>query len=148
MQDWAWSLSLIVLTTAIHTTGVVMMALAAFGLRRRLETRSLGLRNAILIVIGVIGAVGLLLAVLHGVECTIWAAAYLWLGALDSPTHAMLYSIDAMTTRGPSGLMLQPHWQMMGALEAADGMLLFGISTAYIFASMQAWWPMLLTIRR
>jgi hypothetical protein len=92
MQDWAWSLSLIVLTTAIHTTGVVMMALAAFGLRRRLETRSLGLRNAILIVIGVIGAVGLLLAVLHGVECTIWAAAYLWLGALDSPTHAMLYS--------------------------------------------------------
>jgi hypothetical protein len=60
----------------------------------------------------------------------------------------MLYSIDAMTTRGASGLMLQPHWQMMGALEAADGMLLFGISTAYIFASMQAWRPMLLTIRR
>ena len=33
--------------------------------------------------------------------------------------------------------MLQPHWQMMGALEAADGMLLFGISTAFIFTVMQ-----------
>ena len=32
---------------------------------------------------------------------------------------------------------------MMGALEAADGMLLFGISTAYIFAVIQAYWPML-----
>ena len=32
---------------------------------------------------------------------------------------------------------------MMGALEAADGMLLFGISTAYIFAAMQMYWPML-----
>ena len=32
---------------------------------------------------------------------------------------------------------------MMGALEAADGMLLFGISTAYIFAVMQMYWPML-----
>jgi hypothetical protein len=32
---------------------------------------------------------------------------------------------------------------MMGALEAADGMLLFGISTAYIFALMQMYWPML-----
>jgi hypothetical protein len=32
---------------------------------------------------------------------------------------------------------------MMGALEAVDGMLLFGISTAYIFAVMQLYWPML-----
>ena len=50
---------------------------------------------------------------------------------------------NSMTTRGASGLMLQQHWRMMGALEAADGMLLFGISTAYIFAVMQVYWPML-----
>ena len=31
----------------------------------------------------------------------------------------------------------------MGALEAANGMLLFGISTAYIFAVMLQWWPVL-----
>ena len=48
-----------------------------------------------------------------------------------------------MTTRGASGLTLEPHWQIMGALEAANGMLLFGISTAYIFAVMQQWWPVL-----
>jgi hypothetical protein len=43
-----------------------------------------------------------------------------------------------MATRGASGLVLQPHWQVMGALEAADGMLLFGISTAFIFTVMQS----------
>ena len=48
-----------------------------------------------------------------------------------------------MTTRGASGVMLPPRWQVMGALAAADGMILFGISTAYIFAMMQAWWSML-----
>jgi hypothetical protein len=32
---------------------------------------------------------------------------------------------------------------MMGALEAVDGMLLFGVSTAYIFAVMQGYWSML-----
>ena len=148
VQDWALGLSLIVLTTAVHTTGVVMVALADLRLRRKLETQSLGLRHAILIVIGVVGAVGLLLAVLHGIECAIWAVAYLWLGAVDTPMHATLYSINSMTTRGASGLTLQPHWQMMGALEAADGMLLFGISTAYIFAVMHAWWPMLSPPRR
>jgi ABC-type polysaccharide/polyol phosphate export permease len=42
-----------------------------------------------------------------------------------------------MATRGASGVTLQPHWQMLGALEAADGMLLFGISTAFIFTVMQ-----------
>jgi hypothetical protein len=31
----------------------------------------------------------------------------------------------------------------MGALEAADGMLLFGVSTAYVFAVMQTYWSML-----
>ena len=141
--NWTWGLSLIALTIAIHAAGVVVMALVGFGIRARLETRKLGLRHVIPIMIGIVGAVGVLLAVLHGIEAAIWAAAYVWLGALDSPKDAILYSVDSMTTRGASGLMLQQHWRMMGALEAAGGMLLFGISTAYIFAVMQAYWPML-----
>ena len=141
--NWAWGLSLIALTIAIHAMGVVVMAIVGLGIRVRLETRNLGLPRVILIVSGAVGAVGLLLAVLHGIEAAIWAVAYLWLGALDSPRDAILYSLDSMTTRGTSGLMLEPHWQMMGALEAADGMLLFGISTAYIFAVMQVYWPVL-----
>jgi hypothetical protein len=141
--NWTWGLSLIAVTIAIHAMGVVMMALVGFRIRGRLETRNLRLRHMIPIVSGAVGAVGLLLAVLHGIEAAIWAAAYVWLGALDSPHQAILYSVDSMTTRGASGLMLEQHWRMMGALEAADGMLLFGISTAYIFAVMQLYWPML-----
>ena len=141
--NWAWGLSLIALTIAIHTMGVVMMAVAGLRIRLWLEIRNLGFRYVIRIVIAGVGAVGLLLAVLHGMEATIWAAAYVWLGALDSLKDAILYSLDSMTTRGASGLMLEPHWQMMGALEAANGMLLFGISTAYIFAEMQVYWSML-----
>jgi hypothetical protein len=57
--------------------------------------------------------------------------------------NALLFSIDSMSTRGASGLTLQPPWQMMGALEAVDGMLLFGVSAAYIFAVMQVYWSML-----
>ena len=143
--NWTWGLSLIALTISIHAMGVVMMALVGFKIRAQLETRKLGLRHVILIVIGIVGVVGLLLAVLHGMEAAIWAAAYIWLGALDSPKDAILYSVDSMTTRGASGLLLQQHWRMMGALEAAAGMLLFGISTAYIFSLMQAYWPMLLS---
>jgi hypothetical protein len=141
--NWAWGLSVIALKVAIHATGVAMIALVGFGIRARLETWKLGLRGVIPIVIGIVGAVGLLLAGLHGIEAAIWAAVYVWLGALDSPQDAILYSLDSITTRGASGLMLQQHWLMMGALESAAGMLLFGISTAFIFAVIQIFWPML-----
>ena len=140
---WLWGLSLIVLTMVIHATAVVMLAFVGVGIRVRLETRGLKVWSLIAILICVIGVVGLLLAVLHGIECGIWAAAYLSLGALDSPMDALLFSLDSMSTLGASGLTPQRPWQMMGALEAVDGMLLFGVSTAYLFSVMQVYWSLL-----
>jgi hypothetical protein len=78
------------------------MVLVMVRIRVPSENRSLGLQYVIPVVLGVVGAVGLLLAVLHGIEATIWAAAYL--GALGSPIDAMLYSVDSTTTRGAPGL--------------------------------------------
>jgi len=141
--SWGWGLSLIALTIAIHSAAVVMMAFMAIRIRTRLENRRHALWKLIAALICMIVLIGLLLAVLHAIECTIWAAAYWWLGALDSFLEALLYSVDSMSTRGASGLTLQPHWKMLGALEAVDGMLLFGVSAAYIFAVMQAYWAML-----
>ena len=141
--NWVWGSSLIALTIAIHAIGVVIMSFLGFGIKVRLETRKFDSWRVIPPIIGIIAAVGLLLVLLHGIEAAIWAAAYVWLGALDSPNDAILYSVDSMTTRGASGLTLQQDWRMMGALESANGLLLFGISTAYIFAVMQIYWPML-----
>lgn len=60
-ENWAWGLSLIAITVAIHATGVVLIALVGFGVRADLEGRRLGLQHLIPITIGIIGAVGLLL---------------------------------------------------------------------------------------
>jgi hypothetical protein len=38
---------------------------------------------------------------------------------------------------------LPPRWQMISALEAVNGALLFGISTAFLFAVIQVHWLML-----
>jgi len=139
--SWIWGLSLIVLTVAMHALGVVAMALTMVGIRVRVERQPLGLLAVIPIVTGVIAAVGLLLATMHVVEAGIWATAYLWLGAIRSPMDAIFYSVDSLTTRGASGVVLERSWRMMGALESVDGMLLCGISTAYIFAVIQVYWP-------
>jgi hypothetical protein len=102
MENWNWGLSLIVLTIATHVTGV--MALAGVSIRARIKSGNhLTLRHMAAIQIGVIGAAGLLLAALHGLEAALWAAAYWWLGALSSPAEALLYAVDSMSTRGASG---------------------------------------------
>ena len=148
MDNWLWGLSLIALTMAVHLTGVTLLVSVLHGFRVRLESRSLGFPRVIGIMVAAFTAMGLLLAVLLGIEAAFWAAAYLWLGAVDSPGTAILYSVNSMATRGGSGLMLQAHWQMMGALEAADGMLLFGISTAFIFTVMQFYFQHLVLLER
>ena len=141
LVSWTLGLSLIVLTIAIHTTGVVMMA---FGLETRIRVRvdkhKDDPRRAIPIVIGHIGAVALILAALHGLESLLWASAYWWLGALGSFTDASVYSLATMTTFEVPGLVLPSRWRMISALEAVNGVLLFGISTAFIFAVIQAYW--------
>src|SRR5215469_275571 len=141
--SWRWGLSLIALTMAFHAAFVVIMGIVAIKVRLRLETHGFDLWNLIPIMICIVGMMGLLLAVVLVIECGIWAVAYLWLGALDSPLDALLFSIDSMSTRGASGLTLQRHWQLMGALESVNGMLLFGLSTAWLFTVAQGYWLMI-----
>jgi hypothetical protein len=145
ISSWAWGLPLIALTLMIHVAAIVLLALVLIRVGRYLENRKGSRFSTTLLTITTIGLVGWTLAVLHGLEAAIWAVAYVLLGALGSSAEAMLYSMDSFTTRGESGLELQSHWRLMGALEAADGVLLFGISTAFIFAVIGNSWG---TLRR
>jgi hypothetical protein len=138
--SWTWSLALVAVTIAIHAAGVVAIASAIERVRIRFRSRGLMYLDSAPVSVVLIVAVALSLGVLHALESVIWAIVYVHLGALPSPADAALYSVDSMTTRGASGLQLDPQWRMMGATEAGDGMLLFGISTAFLFYVMQRVW--------
>ena len=143
LSSWILGLALTVLTIAIHTTAVVLMA---FGLEARIRVRvdeTPDLRRAIPTVIVRIGAVALILAALHGLEGVLWALAYWWLGALGSFGEASVYALSTMTTFEIPGLTLPSRFQMISALEAVNGVLLFGISTAFLFAVIQVHWQLL-----
>ena len=143
LSSWILGLALTVLTIAIHTTAVVLMA---FGLEARIRARvdeTPDLRRAIPTVIVRIGAVALMLAALHGLEGVLWALAYWWLGALGSFGEASVYALSTMTTFEIPGLTLPSRFQMISALEAVNGVLLFGISTAFLFAVIQVHWQLL-----
>ncbi len=136
--DWAWSLPLIVSTVVIHVFGLgfidehVVRLLGTIMRRRRFTT-------AFAVVIGL---VALLVTILHAIEGAAWAIAYQLLGALPDNRSAMLYSFGAMTTYGHTNVFLEDHWQLMGTLEALNGMILFGLTTAFLFAMIQRVWPL------
>jgi hypothetical protein len=138
--DWAWSLPLIALTLAMHVAAVILLAVFMLRAKLRFDRRPRGVAASALFTILMIAAAGWALAVLHGAEAGIWGGVYLLLGAIDNPADAMYFSVDSMTTRGASGVDLARHWKMMGALEAANGVLLFGVSTAFLAAVLTEAW--------
>ena len=135
--DWIWSLPLILFTVLVHGFGLLLIRQRII---LKLE-RAAGSRRVHALFAIVMGATVLLLTVLHGLEGAAWAIAYVKLGALPDARTAMLYSLSAMTTYGHANLFLAPHWQMMGALEALNGMMLFGLTTAFLFSVIQTVWP-------
>jgi hypothetical protein len=144
LSSWILGLSLIVLTIAIHTTTVVLLA---FGLEARIRVRvdrhQPEWLRAIPTVIVHIGAVAIILAALHGLEGVVWASAYRWIGAFNSFTDASVYALATMTTFEVPGLTVPARFQMISALQAVNGVLLFGISTAFLFAVIQVHWKAL-----
>lgn len=134
--DWAWGLPLVVLTAVIHVMGLGLIRHRGIPIFSNLTE---GRHHTV--VFGVIvGATTLLVTCLHGIEAGVWAAAYRFLGALPDDQTAMLYSLSAMTTYGHANLFLESQWQLMGALEALNGWLLFGLTTAFLFGIIKKVW--------
>jgi hypothetical protein len=128
--NWAWSLPLIVVNVIYHVIGLafineqVVRRTAAFKNRR----------NFIFGFVPIMGVATLLAILLHALEAGIWAGVYLLLGALPDGKSALLYSLGAMTTYGHENFFLADHWRLMGALEALNGMILFGLTTAFLYS--------------
>lgn len=121
-----------VLTIVIH--GLAVMATVSFVRReRRLGRAGVNFWNDLWIVTL---AISFALAA-HLVDITLWAVLFRICGEFAGLGTAYYHSAVNYTTLGYGDLVLTPAWRMLGPLEAADGMLMFGVSTAIIFALTQ-----------
>jgi len=136
--DWAWGVPLIVLTVIIHVLGLGLIAQKAVGVTTSMFER----RHATAVFVVVVGATTLVATCLHALEAAIWAFAYRFLGAIPDERSAMLYSLSAITSYGHANLQLLDRWQLMGALEALNGWLLFGLTTAFLFGMIEKVWAL------
>src|SRR4030095_13461481 len=73
----------------------------------------------------------------HLVAIVTWALVFSLCGEFSQLAEAVYHSGLNYTTLGDSDAVISPSWKLLVPLEGANGMLMFGVSTAMLFAIIQ-----------
>ena len=69
-------------------------------------------------------------------QMVIWAVLFLLLGEFGDFATALYHSGVNFVTLGYGDIVLSERWRLLGPLEAANGILMFGVSTAVMTAAV------------
>ena len=81
----------------------------------------------------IVALVILLALVAHLIEIAFWAVLFVICGEFHDFGTAYYHSAVNYTTLGYGDVIMSPAWRLLGPLEAANGILMFGVSTEMIF---------------
>ena len=73
----------------------------------------------------------------HLVDICFWGMLFIGIDRAPGFPVAFYWSAGAYTTLGSGSITVPAQWRLLGPIEAADGMLLFGLTTALLFAVIQ-----------
>jgi hypothetical protein len=129
--------ALIALTFVIHAAGTTAWV-RHLGKKFASNSPVTG-RRATLILVNT----ALVVFALHTLEIVIWAGAYkelLPVNELASFEEAVYFSFVTFTTLGYGDITLSEWWRLLSGIEALNGILLVGWTTAMIFSVVQNIW--------
>jgi hypothetical protein len=86
--------------------------------------------------LGIFARVVFYASLAHLIEIAFWAVLFIICGEFTDFGAAFYHSAVNYTSLGYGDVIMTPSWRLLGPLETANGTLLFGVSTAMIFAVM------------
>jgi hypothetical protein len=86
--------------------------------------------------LGIFARVVLYASRTHLLEIAFWGLLFMICGEFSDFATAFYHSAANYTSLGYGDFIMSPSWRLLGPLETANGMLLFGVSTAMVFAVM------------
>ena len=117
----------------LHVAGLLLMAEWLVRHRQYFQRTGAGIQSAALLVLLSSG-----IMILHTIETSIWAGFYFTRSLFSNFETSLYFSLTSYTTIGYGDVLLPQKWRLLGAIEGISGVLLCGISTAFIFAVMSA----------
>jgi hypothetical protein len=87
--------------------------------------------------VAIVAGVTVLALFAHLIDIAIWAVLFVACGEFTGFALALYHSGVNYTSLGYGDIVMSPSWKLLGPIEAADGLLMFGISTAMIFVIIQ-----------
>ena len=69
-------------------------------------------------------------------QMIIWAGLFMLLGEFDDFSTALYHSGVNFVTLGYGDIVMSARWRLLGPLEAANGILMFGVSTSVMTAAV------------
>ena len=78
----------------------------------------------------------LLVTIGNMLQVSIWALLFVLLGEFDRIEPALYYSAVNFSTLGYGDIVMSERWRLLGPLEAFNGILMFGVSTALMTATV------------
>lgn len=129
--------TMIALTVIIHTLGLVLWL--KYSSSQVNHARLKNIRGTFLL----LGRTVTVLMFLHLLEAVIWAVLYMNLSnqaGLKSFSEAVYLSMITFTTLGYGDVTLNERWQILAGMQAMVGIVVFGFTTATLFAFIQRIW--------
>lgn len=125
------------LLTILMTIGITAVAFGATVrfIRREYQFRRAGV--GFWTDVAIVAGVTLIAMIAHLVNIAIWALLYVACGEFTGLAPAFYHSAMNYTSLGYGDVVMSASWRLFGPLEAADGLLMFGLSTAMIFAAIR-----------
>jgi hypothetical protein len=72
----------------------------------------------------------------HMMQATTWAFLFMWLGEFSDRQTALYHSLVNLTSLGYGDIVMSPRHRLLGAMEAANGVLMFGLTSGTVLSTM------------
>lgn len=72
----------------------------------------------------------------HVLQFAVWASLFLWLGEFSDFDSAFYHSVVNFTSLGYGDIVMSEKWRLLGPIEAANGILMFGLTTSAFITLM------------
>ena len=73
----------------------------------------------------------------HLVQIGLWAEVFKACGEFEDFSSAFYHSMVNFSSLGYGDIVMSEKWRLLGSLEAVNGILMFGISTAVFYAMIR-----------